>query len=175
MADQHQDAVQRFKAGQASAFNEIVRAHQQGIYRLAYRLTGTVEDAKDLTQEAFIRAYRGLPGFRGDSDIGTWLYRITINLGRTWRRRQGTPPSSLDGAGELPDGPEGPEDRELRNAVKQAVFELPEKQRLAFTLHHYQGYQHQEVAKLTGRSVGSVKANYFQAVQKLRQKLESFL
>ncbi len=171
MADRPLDQLELLKSKDSNAFTEVVRAHQQAIYRLAYRLTGNVEDAMDLTQEVFLRAYRALPGFRGDSDIRTWLYRIAINTGSSWRRRMKVT-APLDQAFEVP-APE--ENADLKIAVRDAVDSLPHKQKTVFVMHHYQGLKHEEIAGITDRSVGSVKANYFQAVAKLKRKLESFL
>lgn len=171
MPDRPLDQLELLKSKDSNAFTEVVKAHQQAIYRLAYRLTGNVEDAMDLTQEVFLRAYRSLPKFRGDSDIKTWLYRIAINTGSTWRRRD-KPTVQMDEALEVP---APAEDNELKLAVKQAVESLPYKQRSVFVMHHYEGLKHEEIAGITNRSVGSVKANYFQAVAKLKRKLAGFL
>ena len=166
------NAIQEVKAGNHSSFNEVIRAHQQGIYRLSYRLTGNVEDAKDLTQEVFIKALKGIGGFRGESDIKTWLYRIAINTGSTWRRKNLNQPLSFEVTGEVADSKT--RDVLLQRKVSEAVDSLPYKQRSVFVMHHYEGYKHDEIAKITNRSLGSVKANYFQAVQKLKEKLKVF-
>jgi RNA polymerase sigma-70 factor (ECF subfamily) len=166
------NAIQEVKAGNISSFNEVVRAHQQGIYRLCYRLTGNVEDAKDLTQEVFIRALKGIGGFKGESDIKTWLYRIAINTGSTWRKRNLNQNISLDESGEIADKKQV--DVLLQRKISEAVESLPYKQRSIFVMHHYEGYKHEEIASVTQRSLGSVKANYFQAVQKLKEKLKDF-
>lgn len=172
MPESLMNAIQEVKAGHVSSFNEIVRAHQQGIYRLAYRLTGNVEDAKDLTQEVFIRALKGIGGFKGESDIRTWLYRIAINTGSTWRKKNFNQAISLEESGEIADKNQG--DVLLQRKISEAVDALPYKQRSVFVMHHYEGYKHEEIARMTDRSLGSVKANYFQAVQKLKEKLKDF-
>lgn len=172
MADQLQQTVERFKAGDQSAFNQIVSTHQREIYHLAYRLTGNAEEAKDLTQDAFLRAYKAMPGFRGDSSIKTWLFRIAINLGNDWRRKLFRAPVPLD---ETEEPPARERDAGLVLAVKRAVASLPYKQRTVFVMHHYQGFKHEEIARITDRSIGSVKANYFQASAKLRKQLQGYL
>jgi RNA polymerase sigma-70 factor, ECF subfamily len=172
MADPLQQTIERFQSGDQAAFNEIVRAYQRDIYNLAYRLTGNAEEAKDITQDAFLRAYKSLPGFRGDSSVKTWLFRIAINLGNDWRRKLFKAPVPFDQVAE-PSAPE--RDNELARAVKRAVSALPYKQRTVFVMHHYQGFKHEEIAQITKRSVGSVKANYFQAAVKLREQLQGFL
>ncbi|MBU1355969.1 MAG: RNA polymerase sigma factor [Candidatus Edwardsbacteria bacterium] len=166
------NAIQEVKAGNTSSFNEIIRAHQQGIYRLCYRLTGNIEDAKDLTQEVFIKALKGIGSFRGESDIRTWLYRIAINTGSTWRKKNLNQPLSFEVTGEVADNKT--RDVLLQRKISEAVDSLPYKQRSVFVMHHYEGYKHDEIARITARSVGSVKANYFQAVQKLKGKLKDF-
>jgi RNA polymerase sigma-70 factor (ECF subfamily) len=166
------NAIQEVKAGNTSSFNEIIRANQQGIYRLCYRLTGNVEDAKDLTQEVFIKALKGIGSFRGESDIRTWLYRIAINTGSTWRKKNLNQPLSFEMTGEVADS--RTTDVLLQRKVSEAVDSLPYKQRSVFVMHHYEGYKHEEIARITDRSTGSVKANYFQAVRKLKEKLKDF-
>ena len=173
MAEQLQPAIERFKSGDPAAFNEIVRAHQRDIYNLAYRMTGNRDEAKDLTQDVFLRAYRALPGFRGDSSLRTWLYRITINQANSWRRKLFKRPLPLADAEQVAFHQN--EDPGLALAVKRAVAALPHKQRSVFVMHHYQGLKHEEIALVTDRTVGSVKANYFHAVEKLREQLKGYL
>jgi RNA polymerase sigma-70 factor (ECF subfamily) len=172
MSDPLNIAIQEVREGKLSSFNQVVRAHQQGIFRLCFRLAGNVEDAKDLTQEVFIRALKGIGSFRGDSDIKTWLYRIAINTGATWRRKNFGPTVSMEETGDLEDSKKS--DFLLQRRISEAVESLPFKQRTVFVMHHYEGYKHEEIARITDRSVGSVKANYFQAVQKLKNKLQDF-
>ena len=152
---------------------EVIASNSQAIYRLCYRLTGNVEDAKDLTQEVFIRAYKGLDGFRGQSEIKTWLYRIAINLGSSWRKKEVFSSISLDEIPE-PSAPDGQDSDKVR-AVKKAVSELPYKQKMVFVMHQYEGFKHEEIAKITGRTEGSVKANYHQAVEKLKISLKDLI
>ncbi|MBI5805606.1 RNA polymerase sigma factor [candidate division TA06 bacterium] len=152
---------------------EVITSNSQAIYRLCYRLTGNVEDAKDLTQEVFIRAYKGLDGFRGQSEIKTWLYRIAINLGSSWRKKEAFSSISMDEIPE-PSAPDGQDSEKVR-AVKKAVSELPYKQRMVFVMHQYEGFKHEEIAKMTGRTEGSVKANYHQAVEKLKISLKDLI
>jgi RNA polymerase sigma-70 factor (ECF subfamily) len=152
---------------------EVINSNSQAIYRLCYRLTGNVEEAKDLTQEVFIRAYKGLDNFKGQSEIKTWLYRIAINLGSSWRKKENFSSISLD---EIPEPavPAGQDSATVR-AVKRAVSELPYKQKMVFVMHQYEGFKHQEIAKMTGRTEGSVKANYHQAVDKLKTSLKDLI
>ena len=152
---------------------EVIASNSQAIYRLSYRLTGNVEDAKDLTQEVFIRAYKSLGGFKGQSEIKTWLYRIAINLGSSWRKKETFSSISLD---EIPEPPApDAQDSDTVRAVKKAVSELPYKQKMVFVMHQYEGFKHEEIAKMTGRTEGSVKANYHQAVEKLKISLKDLI
>ena len=171
MGDPLDIAIQEVKEGNSSSFNQVIHAHQQGIFRLCFRLTGNAEDAKDLTQEVFIRALKGIKTFRGDSDIKTWLYRIAINAGSTWRRQNLGQTVSMEETGDLEDTKQP--DPMLQKRISRAVESLPFKQRTVFVMHHYEGYKHEEIASITNRSLGSVKANYFQAVQKLKEKLQN--
>lgn len=170
MSDPLDIAIQEVREGSTSSFNQVFHAHQQDIFRLCFRLTGSTEDAQDLTQEVFIRALKGIKTFRGDSDIKTWLYRIAINLGSTWRRQNLGQTVSMKETGDLEDTKQP--DLMLQKRISQAVESLPFKQRAVFVMHHYEGYKHEEIARITDRSLGSVKANYFHAVQKLKDKLQ---
>ncbi len=172
--------VKQFKEGDERAFNEIVRTYQERLYYLALKLLGDREDAQDISQEAFVKAYYGLKKFREDSSLYTWLYRIVLNLCMNRRRRDKLVEFvSLDALGEItasksvnPD--KKAEHSELNAAIKEAVDSLPEKQRAIFMLRQYEELSHGEIAEIVGRSVGAVKSNYFQAVKKLQQSLAKF-
>ena len=124
--------IARLRQGDQSAFDTLVRQHQKDLFRLAYRMTQNVEDAKDLSQEAFLRAYRGLGSFDGRSSLSTWLYRITMNLCLTHLRQHRS-----SGEEALPETYADPspksldelEEREVQRAVAEAVAELPPQQR----------------------------------------------
>ena len=144
-----EELVARATAGDASSFNELVSRWERPIYALAYRTLGREEDARDVVQEAFLRAYRGLRGFKGQAKFSSWLYRITLNLCRDWIRRErrtpiiatpeGTDPVEL--ADERLTPSESVEDlvarREMSAAVAKAMAELPERlcQRQNHTWH----------------------------------------
>lgn len=164
------DAV---RAGRREAFDLIVERHRRSVYQICYRFMGTHEDASDLSQDVFLRAYRGLARFKGNSALGTWLYRIAVNtcLNRVAVK---TPPSEpLDAREHVDTRSESPSERVLRDEravrVRAAVARLPRKQRAALVLRTYQELSHQEIARVLGTSVGAAKANVFHALQNLKK------
>jgi len=160
--------------GDREAFGQLVRLHQRDVYRLCYRYVNDHQDASDLAQETFLRAFRSIGRFRGDSRFSTWLYRIAVNacLNFRSRRRAGDEPlpESLPGPG----GREGERlDREAaRRRVREAVTRLPEKQRATVILKVYQELTHEQVAQVMGTTVGTVKANLFHGLRNLRRLVE---
>ena len=169
------DLVAACLAGRPHAFDLIVERHRRTVYQLCYRFVGNHEDASDLSQDVFLRAYRGLKSFRGQSSIGTWLYRIGVNvcLNRVSVKKPVTEP--IDAGQHIDTRAESPSERVLRGEraalVRSAVAELPPKQRAALILRVYQEMSHQEIANLLGSSVGAVKANVFHALQNLKRLL----
>lgn len=167
--------ITRLRQGDQSAFDTLVRRHQKDLFRLAYRMTRNAEDAKDLSQEAFLRAYRGLGSFDGRSSLSTWLYRITVNLCLSHLKQQRTA-----GEGNLPETVPDPspkaleelEVRELSQAVAEAVTELPPQQRATLLLRVHHGLPYREIAEIMESSEGTVRANYFHAVAKLKSQLK---
>jgi len=161
--------------GQPAAFDLIVERHKRSVYQLCYRFVGNHEDASDLSQDVFLRAYRGLKSFRGQSSLGTWLYRIGVNvcLNRVSVKTPRTEP--IDERQHLDTRAESAPERLLRDEraarVRAAVAELPRKQQAALVLRVYEELPHQEIAKILGSSVGAVKANVFHALQNLKKRL----
>jgi RNA polymerase sigma-70 factor (ECF subfamily) len=162
-------------AGRPHAFDLIVERHRRAVYQLCYRFVGNHEDASDLSQDVFLRAFRGLKSFRGQSSIGTWLYRIGVNvcLNRVSVKKPASEP--IDEGQHVDTRTESPSERVLRGEraerVRAAVAELPPKQRAALILRVYQEMSHQEIANVLGSSVGAVKANVFHALQNLKRLL----
>jgi RNA polymerase sigma-70 factor (ECF subfamily) len=166
-------------AGQASAFDVLVERHQRAVYQVCYRFVGNHEDASDLAQDAFLRAYRGLRRFRGQSSLATWLYRIAVNVSlnhvaaKSPFSHAGQP---LEGREVIDERGEPVPDRLLREErgarVRDAISRLPRKQRVTLVLRTYHEMSHQEIAQVLGSSVGAVKANYFHALQNLKRQLE---
>jgi RNA polymerase sigma-70 factor (ECF subfamily) len=171
------EVVQRVLAGEPAAFDVLVRQYQQEIYRLAYRMTRSAEDARDLAQEAFIQAYRSLASFRGQSRFSTWLYRIAMNLCLTHLKsvaRQD--PAEVNGnlADQRADSLMTLLTNERDRALAGAIEALPPQQKATLTLRVHQALSHKEIAEVLDCSEGTAKANYFHAVRSLQRKLQAF-
>lgn len=170
--------VQAALAGTPGAFDLIVERHRRQVYQLCYRFVGNHEDASDLSQDVFLRAFRGLKNFKGQSTLATWLYRIGVNvcLNRVSVKRPVSEP--IDEGAFVDDRQEAPSDRVLRGeraaVVRRAVAQLPTKQRTALVLRVFHEMTHQEIADSLGTSVGAVKANVFHALQNLKKLLPDF-
>jgi RNA polymerase sigma-70 factor (ECF subfamily) len=155
---------------------------ERPIYALAYRTIGREEDARDVCQETFLRAFRALPGFRGQAKFSSWLYRIALNLCRDWVRRERRtpvvqPPEDMDliemAAAAEPS--ESIEDlvarKDLTRLVERAMALLPEEQRTAIVLKEYHGLTFQEIADLVGCPLSTVKTRLYQGLTVLRREL----
>jgi RNA polymerase sigma-70 factor (ECF subfamily) len=164
-------------AGDRAAFDEIVERHRRAIYQVCFRFVNSHEDASDLAQETFVRAWKGLGNFKGQAALSTWLYRIAVNvcLNRVGARRLNVEPLDsdryVDPAAELPGTDLVRQER--AQAVRRAIAELPEKQRATLILRTYHEMSHQEIADVLGSSVGAVKANFFHALANLKKILGS--
>ncbi len=162
-------------AGQREAFDIIVERHRRTVYLLCYRFVGNHEDASDLSQDVFVRAYKGLQRFRGQSSLGTWIYRIGVNvcLNRVSVKRPITEP--IDARPHLDQRAKDPADELVRgeraSQVREAISQLPPKQRATVILRVYHELSHEEIAGILGSSVGAVKANFFHALGNLRRLL----
>jgi RNA polymerase sigma-70 factor (ECF subfamily) len=169
------DLIAACLAGHPGAFDLVVERHRRPIYQLCYRFVGNHEDASDLSQDVFLRAYRGLGNFKGHSSLATWLYRIGVNvcLNRVSAKTLATEP--IDRQEHVDTRGESPTDRLLRDEravrVRAAVAELPPKQRAALILRMYHDLSHQQIAEALGSSVGAAKANVFHALQNLKRLL----
>ena len=165
------EAIAACKRGEREAFGRLVERYQRPIYRLCYRYTGNHEDANDMAQEAFLRAYRAIGRFRGESAFATWLYRIAVNACLNFRAARRPPADELPE--DLPDPAPPSMERlaqlERERRVRDAVIRLPEKQRATIILKVYEELTHEEVAAVLGASVGTVKANLFHALRNLRK------
>jgi len=170
-----QQLVAACLSGRAGAFDLVVERHRRSVYQLCYRFVGNHEDASDLSQDVFLRAYRGLGGFRGGSSLATWLYRIGVNacLNRVSVKKPLT--EDLDARQHIDTFHESPSERVLREErgarVRAAITQLPPKQRATLVLRMYQELSHEEIAEVLGSSVGAVKANFFHALGNLRKLL----
>jgi RNA polymerase sigma-70 factor (ECF subfamily) len=178
-----EDLVARSRGGDLDSFNQLILRWERPIYALAYRVIGREEDARDVCQETFLRAFRALPGFKGQAKFSSWLYRIALNLCRDWMRRQRRAPTVqlLEGVDPVElaaeQGPvESIEDlvsrRELSAVVEEAMALLPEEQRTAIVLKEYHGMTFQEIADLQGCPLSTVKTRLYQGLSVLRRHLE---
>ena len=182
--EQELAVIRRVQRGDANAFEYLVAAYEKNVYNLALRMTGSPEDAEDMAQEAFLKAYSSLDSFRGDSKFSVWLYRIVSNVCldflRRQKKRQSFSLSMEDDDGEeteleLPDLSRLPEEelekKLTRDAVRRGLAQLPEDARQILLLREIQGLSYEEIGETLGLEPGTVKSRIFRA----RKKLCAFL
>jgi len=190
-----EELITRLKEGDLAAFDLLVERYQEQAYGIAYQMVGHREDAKDLSQQAFLRIYEGVGAFRGASRFYTWFYRILTNLcldhlrrrsflNRFFRFLPANHPEAEDfeqgfyeGAEEKPDwgNPERSlADKEFRLALKEALAALSPQQRAVFLFRNNHDLSMQEIAEILGTSEGTVKTHLFRAIRALREKLSDF-
>lgn len=168
--------------GDTDAFNQLVVRWERPIHALAYRVLGRDEDARDVSQEAFLRAFRGLKGFKGQAKFSSWLYRIALNLCRDWLRRErrsgvAQPPEGFEfnDQGIVDPIGETAEDlivrRDLGRAVSKVMATLPDEQRTVIVLKEYHGLTFREIADLIGCPLSTVKTRLYQGLNVLRRQL----
>ena len=177
-----EELVAKSIGGDSDSFNELVLRWERPIYALAYRTIGREEDARDVCQETFLRAFRALPGFRGQAKFSSWLYRIALNLCRDWMRRERRAPTvqapedvDLIEMAAAAEPSESIEDlvarKDLTRAVERAMALLPDEQRTAIVLKEYHGLTFQEIAELVGCPLSTVKTRLYQGLTVLRREL----
>jgi len=182
MTSTDEELVARSIGGDADSFNQLVLRWERPIYALAYRTIGREEDARDVCQETFLRAFRALPGFRGQAKFSSWIYRIALNLCRDWIRRERRtgfvqPPEDVDlmDLVAAAEPSESIEDLVARKdqirAVERAMALLPEEQRTAIVLKEYHGLTFQEIADVLGCPLSTVKTRLYQGLSVLRREL----
>ena len=172
--------IEACRANRPGAFDLVVERHRRPVYQLCYRFVGNHEDASDLSQDVFLRAYRGLAGFRGQSSIATWLYRIGVNVCLNKLSAKGSTLGKLTepiADRQFEDTQAEPaSERVLRDEraarVRAAIARLPRTQRATLILRTYHEMSHQEIAGVLGSTVGAVKANFFHALANLKKLLE---
>ena len=182
--EQELTIIRRVQHGDTEAFSVLVAAYEKNVFNVALQMTGNREDAQDMGQEAFLKAYNSLPSFRGDSKFSSWLYRIVSNVCLDFKRRQSRRPSSSltveDDEGEtlqldIADESQSPEallERKLtREAVRRGLASLPDEQRQILLLREIQGLSYEEIAEAMDLEPGTVKSRIFRA----RKKLCAFL
>jgi RNA polymerase sigma-70 factor, ECF subfamily len=177
-------AVERARSGDSDAFRLLVEQHSRAIFRLAFRMTGNEEDAEDVVQETFLRAYRQLDKYEARSSFSTWLYRIASNYSldlirmrkRHEEKRERGSVEDRDILQSIPVDSPGP-DRllygiQISDRVNAALNELSAQERTAFVLRHFEGQSIQEIGDALGTGTNATKHSIFRAVQKLRKSLE---
>ncbi|MFH0876931.1 MAG: sigma-70 family RNA polymerase sigma factor [Candidatus Omnitrophota bacterium] len=180
------DCVRRLQGGERAAFDELIQAYKHKAYGVVYRIVGNVEDAQDVLQEAFLRAYANIGQFRGEARFSTWLYRILINLARDALRKKirtrrffdpklERQDQEQDVLANMPDGSMNPRqlalEKEKTVLLQRAVTRLSEKQRLAFCLKYFEGHSTEEVAFIMHCRPATVKVHLFRASQALQRAL----
>jgi RNA polymerase sigma-70 factor (ECF subfamily) len=177
--------IDRSRRGDLAAFDRLVRQYERNVFNTAYRLSGSHEDAADIAQEAFVRAWNNLKSFRGDSAFSTWLYRIVTNVFLDDRKRKRARPHrsledvlTLDESTvqrQFEDPTPGPQDLaegdERRKIVEEAIQTLPEGQRIMVVMYHTQGLSYEEIAEITQLPMGTVKSRLNRARLALRDRL----
>lgn len=177
-----EELVAKSIGGDTDSFNQLVLRWERPIYALAYRVIGREEEARDVVQETFLRAFRSLGGFKGQAKFSSWLYRIALNLCRDWIRRERRAPFAatpedvdvIELAGET-EPRERPDElaarRDLGRAVARAMAALTDEQRTAVILKEYQGLTFQEIADLQDCPLSTVKTRLYQGLTVLRKEL----
>ncbi len=184
--------IERLKQGEAAAFDTLVSERSGEIYGLLYRMTENTEEARDLTQETFLRAFQSIGSFRGDADLRTWIYRIAINQARNrwrwWRRRRRDSTVSLDAiegqrnqplSATLAEDSNNPEQdtlaHERERALRKALRSLSSVYRETVILRDIEGFSYEDIAATLEISVGTVKSRLARGRQELRRRLEGSL
>lgn len=174
--------IARAAKGDASAFNELLGTHEKKMYAVCLRMCGNHEDAQDCLQEAMLRVYRAISGFRGQSSFSTWLYRVTMNTCLDeLRKKKNRPTTSLDSlldAGWSPSNDLDTPERhamasEKRRAIQQVISELPEDMRSAIVLRDLQGFTYDEISQMLSINVGTIKSRISRGREKLREKFQA--
>jgi len=183
-ASEQAEILARAQAGDNQAFAQLYSMHKRRIYSLCLRMVGSVAEAEDLTQEAFLQFHRKIDTFRGESALSTWLHRLAINVVLMHLRKKGLQLTSLDEAMEpapdqRPGRSFGAPDLILsgaidRLALQRAIDDLPAGYRLIFVLHDIEGYEHNEIATLLDCSIGNSKSQLHKARLKLREALRNY-
>jgi RNA polymerase sigma-70 factor (ECF subfamily) len=177
-------AVERAQSGDSDAFRLLVEQHSRAVFRLAFRMTGNEQDAEDVVQETFLRAYRQLDKYEARASFSTWLFRIASNYSldlirmrkRHEDKRERGKAEERDILQTLPVNTPGPDritySRQVQERVNEALNELSGQERTAFVLRHFEGMSIDEIGEALGTGTNATKHSIFRAVQKLRRSLE---
>jgi RNA polymerase sigma-70 factor, ECF subfamily len=170
--------IERCRTGDDTAFSELVERYKHLVYGLVYRLTADRSQVDDIAQEVFLKIHRGLPYFRGDARLSTWIYRIVQNVCFEARPRR-APDLSLDVPPEArpvrePGQPDGAfADLELRDRLDKAIAQLPDQYRLLIAAHYLEGVQYEALAEAMNIPLGTVKTHLYRAKRRLRELLDT--
>jgi RNA polymerase sigma-70 factor (ECF subfamily) len=176
--------IERARSGDSDAFRQLVEQHSRAIFRLAFRMTGNEEDAEDVVQETFLRAYKQLDKYEARSSFSTWLYRIASNYSldlirmrkRHEEKRERGTSEDRDILHNIPVTDPGPDrivyGTQVQERVNEALNELSPQERTAFVLRHFEGLSIEEIGESLGTGTNATKHSIFRAVQKLRRSLE---
>lgn len=187
--ERDQFLVERAQRGDKDAFRQLVVAYQERLFTVVRGMVRNQEDAQDITQDVFIKAYASIGSFQGQSSFYTWLYRIAVNMTIDYRRRKGRRQESSFDEKIDPDAAEGAElpdarvlspqraylDKELGGKIRQAMESLPEDQRTAIVLRELEGLSYKEIADMMECSQGTVMSRLFYGRKKLQEILKDFL
>lgn len=172
--------ISRAAKGDASAFNELLGMHEKKMYAVCLRMCANNEDAQDCLQEAMLRIFRSISGFKGQSSFSTWVYRVTMNTCLDeLRKKKNKQSTSLDGLLETGWSPSNDSDtpehhaiaKEKRVAIRSAISELPDDMRAAVVLRDIQGFSYDEISEILGINVGTIKSRISRGREKLREKI----
>jgi RNA polymerase sigma-70 factor (ECF subfamily) len=184
MVIDQRELIQRLQAHEASAFRELVESHKHRLFNLAYDLLGNTHDAEDVSQETFIKVYHGIGDFRGEAQLGSWMYRIVVNLCLNRRRKKAVSEMELREsfeddpahqpipAQDFAADPEKMTEAEIMRAhLRRALETLSPQQRTVFILRHDEDMPLAEIGKMLDISEGTVKSQLFRALKKLQEAL----
>ncbi len=162
--------VRRYKEGDEKAFDSLFEKYEQSIYSICYRYVRNEPDARELTQDVFLKVYKNLKKFDERSKFFTWVYRIAVNTCISFKRK-------VHREVELNSPIPNPVERDmvLKKAIDDAITKLPGRQRMSFVLRHFEGYTFEEIGEIMAISTGAAKANHFQAIKKLRVLLKDWI
>jgi RNA polymerase sigma-70 factor, ECF subfamily len=176
------EAIERAKQGDAEAFESLYHLHKRRVYSLCLRMTANTAAAEDLTQEAFLQLFRKIATFRGESAFSTWLHRMAVNVVLMQLRKKGLPLVPLEDTVETEEETHkkepGADDARLAGSIdrlqlQHAIEDLPPGYRAVFLLHDVEGYEHNEIARMVGCSIGNSKSQLHKARMKLRELLKT--
>lgn len=173
------DKLESFIKGDDNAFGQLVNQYKERIYLVVLRIVKNKDEAKDIAQEAFVKAYYNRQSFRAESGFYTWVYRIAVNLALNYvkrnRDRQAESIEDISPSRLAVSQTDSLENAELGKAISNAVEKLPARQKTIFVLRHYEEKPYSEIASILSITEGAAKASYFQAIQKLKDYLSIYL